>query len=221
MDKHAHLSRALGALILTLALTAPACAEEAVPAVPTATVEPSLTDRLRASVQLPETFLIAYAVEHRDGTVTLLSYGRDSAGRYYVSNEDGEALYVPEASYYRQAGDTRQAYTLSRIALQAADFMDCAEASRLRFATGATLVGTEEICGRTADVYEVTHDILLFKHTSTFAVDQQTGICLSMADDGNLMGYALDAMQHVVCTKFITEDVALPGTEASSEAAES
>ena len=99
--------------------------------------------------------------------------------------------------------------------------MDCAEASRLRFATGATLVGTEEICGRTTDVYEVTHDILLFRHTSTFAVDQQTGICLSMADDGNLMGYGLDAMQHVVCTQFITEDVALPGTEAASKAAES
>ena len=99
MDKHAHLSRALCALVLTLALTAPACAEEAVPAVPAETVEPSLTDRLRTAVQWPDTFLITYAVENRDGTVSLLSYGRDSAGRYHVANEDEEALYVPEATY--------------------------------------------------------------------------------------------------------------------------
>ncbi|MGN1020521.1 MAG: hypothetical protein ACI4O7_09095 [Aristaeellaceae bacterium] len=219
MDRHAHLYRALCALTLALALTVPVCAEEAPPSVPTGA--PSLAETLRDAVQLPETFLITCAVERRDGSVSILTYGRDSAGRYYVAADGGEALYVPEAGYYRQAGDARQACTLSHIEQQTEEFLTCAEASRLRFANGATLVGTEEICGRTADVYELTHDMLVFRYTATFAVDQATGVCLSMTDDGNLMGYGLDAMQHMVCTRFITEDVALPGTETVADPAES
>lgn len=232
MKRNTLFLRTLCALMMSLLLIVPACAEEAAPAASEAPAavqtetpageeasssdgdDQSLFEKLTTTVNLPETYLITYSVEHEDGTVELVSYGKDSAGRYYIAKGGNEALFVPENSYYRQAGVEGQAYTFGHIKTQAQEFMAYAEGSLMQYAAGAEYVRTEEVCGRTADVYEIVRDILVFEYTACFAVDQETGVCLYMIDDSNIMGYELEPIQNVICIAFITENVVLPGTEA-------
>ena len=75
------------------------------------------------------------------------------------------------------------------------------------------MIGTEVISGRTASVYQLTHDIGIYKQTFKLAMDDETGLCLQLENISEFLGFSAEEKLEFTCTQFITENIILPGTE--------
>lgn len=79
------------------------------------------------------------------------------------------------------------------------------------FSGDANLIGNTEIAGRSCKTYEVNMSFVNFTQSYEFAVDEETGVCLSWQTKQTISGHHLDSDQiSLVCTQFIVDNVKLP-----------
>ena len=70
------------------------------------------SDSILTSAEMPDTYLITYAVHSSNsaspsGSVTTHTVGRDADGCIYIANSDEAHLFVPESGFYAESGNSR------------------------------------------------------------------------------------------------------------------
>lgn len=169
------------------------------------------------AVMLPEHYLISYNIESPEGVITALRKGVDTAGNVYFSCDGNETLFTySDEKYTRYETEVKQgssstAYTNAYVEQETAIFMEYAEKSKLLLSGAAIQTGKTEVAGRSCESYQISVTVANFTQSYEFAIDVETGICLSWQADKTISGYHVDSDESsFVCTEFIIDDVKLP-----------
>lgn len=168
-------------------------------------------------VELPDTYFISYEVSDSAGVVRTVSRARDAEGNIYYQTEDAEFLFLLENGNYvryngADGGFVRQdgeKYRLSYVEELTKDFDEYLDKAALTADGVSTLVGEEEIAGRTCNVYSVTVHFANFEQTFRYSIDQETGVCLRLESDKNISGVELDGEEGFSCVRFDTDQIDL------------
>lgn len=176
-----------------------------------------LTDLLEL-VDLPAEYLISYEILE-NGVIRTITKGQDKNGNIYYCSGSEECYYALEEGRYRLykpdengifAADTSALYTAEHIDTTTSEFNEYLEQSNMQYNGVASLTGTEEIAGRTCDVYQFEVTVINFSNHYKLAIDQETGACMLWQQITDVSGHVTSQSGSFQCVQFTTKNVELP-----------
>lgn len=166
--------------------------------------------------KLPDQYFISYKIVDEDGEISTISKAVDGQGNIYykseneylfLKNENDYTMYQMENGHYiEQKEETYPSVSVKKIT---EDFDAYVKKADLKTNGIAEYEGEEDIEGRKCDVYSITVKIVNFEQKYTFAVDQETQICMKWVSEKNISGHEEAGDESFICTRFDTGEFEL------------
>jgi len=168
--------------------------------------------------KLPEEFFISYEAETEPGVIETITVAKDTNSNIYYKKGSNECLFLYESGNYiafeMEEGEFVQQsdnkYEPDYVEQRTDAIGEYIKKGEIMNINAATYLRTEEVLGRTCDIYAVEVKILQFTQDYTFAVDQETMVCLAWNSETKVAGFEMDSNGSFTCTRFDTERVLLP-----------